>query len=355
MKLRQMPLTGLKPILLGVFGLALVFSIGFAVFQKYSLGNYQTLTYGSLIGQQVINYVIKIVYLFFVIRCTTHLLSTNRSWWVQVGAHVTMLFGFISFCAWAVMWVGHFLSPADYGTSLSDWFSRFTIGLTYNYFIYLTVVAIVIAYFYIEKERDEALKRTEVERLLTESRLLRLQNQLNPHFLFNTLHSISSMIDEDADTAQDAIANLSELLRYNLSFGQQQTIAFAKELDVTSLYTSILKLRFAEKLQFTFDIPEEVEELHVPPFILQPIIENAIKHGFDADHQRLHIAVAAKKSNDRFILLIRNDGAPLSEKYTMGTGLQNIQDRLASIYGSASQFTIENENTHVVVRIQLTI
>lgn len=344
-------MTGVRPWLLLIFGLALLFTLGFSLFQKAYLGYFDSYSYLELIAQQVVNYASKLVYLFFVIRCTTYLLREQRPWWFQAAIHAVLLVGFASFSAFVVMWLGHLLLPDEYFINSTNWFSRFTSGLVFNYFIYLAVVSIVIAYHFIEKERDQSLKRIEVEKLLTHSRLLQLQSQLNPHFLFNALNGISSMIDDDASTAQDAIANLSELLRYNLSFGERQTITLDEEIEITTLYTSLQKLRFSEKLTFEYHIPPDLGGYLVPPFILQPIIENAIKHGFDASHQQVHISVTAQRKGDRLHLIVTNDGAPLKPSYAMGTGLQNIHDRLASLYGAGEWLRIGEAGGKVCVAI----
>jgi signal transduction histidine kinase len=214
--------------------------------------------------------------------------------------------------------------------------------------IYLVVLAAGFArdYFLRYRERQEQAAQLEADKAklqaqLTEARLQTLRMQINPHFLFNTLHAVSSLVERDPRGVRRMIARLSDLLRYTLEHSNTQEIPLQQELDVLHQYLEIQKIRFQDQLDVTEDIAPETLDALVPNLILQPLVENAIKHGISQLETAGHITVKARRDGDHLRLSVHDngpgiegDGAPDLER---GVGLRNTKARLEGLYGDAYQ------------------
>jgi signal transduction histidine kinase len=220
------------------------------------------------------------------------------------------------------------------------------------------------AYLRYRDRRDQAeqLER-ETERLraqLTEARLQTLRMQINPHFLFNTLHTVSTMAGRDPEGIRRAIARLSEMLRYALSTSDRQEVPLDEEIEFLNSYLAIQKMRLDERLAITLDVEPGVRRALVPTLLLQPLAENAVKHGFEGTDETGHLTVRAHRDDDTLIIQVIDDGrglddpSVLSEIETMADGnangepetadqhgLHNIATRLRGLYGGAADWTFE--------------
>jgi LytS/YehU family sensor histidine kinase len=171
---------------------------------------------------------------------------------------------------------------------------------------------------------------------LSSARFAALQAQLNPHFLFNTLNTIAEMVHEDADKADAMIAGLSDLLRRTLDLGNTQAIPLRDELDLVSRYLDIQRSRFGDRLQVTLTIDAAAAEARVPPLLLQPIVENAIRHGLAARLDAGRIDLEAYVHDDTLRLVVTDDGSGETGEVIAGPerlGLGNTRARLEALYG----------------------
>jgi two-component system LytT family sensor kinase len=203
------------------------------------------------------------------------------------------------------------------------------------------------------RERAERLER-EAEQLrarLTSARLEALRMQLNPHFLFNTLHTISTMAGRDPEGIQKATARLSDLLRYALSTADQQEVPLEEELDVLDSYLEIQKLRLGDRLSVSVDVDPAARRALVPTLLLQPLAENAVKHGFEGRDEAGHLSVTATREEDRLVLRVADDGCGVSDETLdalaadgapdEGLGLGTLAERLDGLYGDAAALHFE--------------
>jgi LytS/YehU family sensor histidine kinase len=163
--------------------------------------------------------------------------------------------------------------------------------------------------------------------------------QLNPHFLFNSLHSISSLMHRDVDAADRMIARLGELLRAALNTSGAQEITLRRELDFLTRYLEIEQIRFGARLRFEIDAPPETLEAKVPNLILQPLVENAVRHGVEPHSRPGVIELMARRQDDTLALEVWDNGdglpnGPAAER----VGLSNTRARLQALYGAAHQF-----------------
>ena len=185
---------------------------------------------------------------------------------------------------------------------------------------------------------------------LAEARLEALRGQLQPHFLFNALHAVSSLIDSDPPAARKTIVRLSDLLRATLEV-KAPAVSLAEELALLDRYLDIQRVRFRDRLAVTIDVPDPVRVAAVPPLILQPLVENALQHGIGKRPGPGTLEITAKRTGDRLTLVVRDDGGGLAETYTERIGLGTTRARLAAL-GEAS-LTLANRDRGVEARIEL--
>jgi two-component system LytT family sensor kinase len=197
---------------------------------------------------------------------------------------------------------------------------------------------------------DARLAAERLEKQLTQARLEALQSQLRPHFFFNTLHSIASLIRAGrSPEAISMIARLGDLMRETLNEGAALT-TLNRELEMVRLYLEIQKVRFPDRLQVQFETESKTLQAHVPSLLLQPIVENAIDHGIATLAEGGDIIIESKAEEDGLVLQVRNSGC-LRPAFSEGIGLRNTKQRLNQLYGSRHQFAITNCGGHVTVRI----
>ena len=199
--------------------------------------------------------------------------------------------------------------------------------------IYLVLVLVYYLITYGQKLQERTQQEERLKSLVRESELNALKSQINPHFLFNSLNSISSLTMSNPDEARDMIIKLSDFLRYSLKHREHEYVPLKEEIGRMEDYLSIEKIRFGEKLQYSFDMSKDCEEVKVPTMILQPLFENAIKHGVYESVKQVHIDFICKPENSYLKILIRNDFDPeFPGRKGTGIGLQNVRQRIELSY-----------------------
>lgn len=184
---------------------------------------------------------------------------------------------------------------------------------------------------------DYALRAARLKASLTEARLDALKTQLNPHFLFNTLNSISSLMYTDIEAADRMMARLSALLRSTIHNNGAQEVTLREELEFVDRYLEIEKIRFEERLRVRVDVEPGAMDGLVPAFSLQPLVENAVKHGIGPLESGGSLAIEGRRANGRLVVRITDDGAgPGEGPVREGIGLTNTRARLEELYGSAA-------------------
>lgn len=204
------------------------------------------------------------------------------------------------------------------------------------------------------------LWQTERERSLQSSafaqtaQLEMLRYQLNPHFLFNALNSIRASIDEDAVRAKQMITQLSEFLRYSLLAESKKKISLSEELEAVRNYLAIEQIRFEDKLAVEFDIEKAAEDFQIPNFLLNPLVENAVKHGLQTSKKPLEIKISAKLIGKRFVLEVVNSGTlNSSDRNGDGIGVKNVRERLRTMFGDNAKFELSEDGSTVKARIEI--
>lgn len=224
----------------------------------------------------------------------------------------------------------------------------------------LTMYAALAAFAYATALHDEvrqhAKTEAELSASLTEARLQALQRQLQPHFLFNTLHAVSALIRRDPDAAEAMIERLGRLLRTTLRSGSAAEVTVAQDLVALKDYLAIEEVQMRERLKVTFALGEDVLGAAVPALLLQPIVENSVRHGLQPRGRGGAIHVSVRRASDDLCLEVVDDGVGLSGGGPApgGVGLANTRSRLAQLYGTRQSFSLSGIDTGGVhVRITL--
>jgi LytS/YehU family sensor histidine kinase len=203
--------------------------------------------------------------------------------------------------------------------------------------VYWIVVLGHLGWYSYHRNREREVETAELQRELIAARLEALRMQLNPHFLFNTLHAVSALIHENPEAADRVVARLSELLRLSLDQTKPQEVPLSEELAFLDRYLEIEKTRFAERLQVQKIIDPGVQQALVPYLILQPLVENAIRHAIEPREDLGRLGILACRKNGRLELRVRDNGNGLSHPKDPpareGIGLSNTRSRLRHLYG----------------------
>jgi two-component system LytT family sensor kinase len=212
----------------------------------------------------------------------------------------------------------------------------------FNLLIYWVIVAVSFAFDYYRKYRERELRAVELEKQLAQAKLQALQMQLNPHFLFNTLHSISSLMHQDTEAADRMMVRLSDLLRAALDSSDTQEVTLGQELEILQLYLGIEQIRFGNRLTVNLDIAPDTLDARVPNLILQPLVENAICHGIEPHAKPGHIELRARRADGVLTLEVCDNGGGLPKDVPNreGIGLTNTRARLRTFYGEAHGFEL---------------
>ncbi len=231
----------------------------------------------------------------------------------------------------------------------------------FNLLIYWVMVSVSHAFGYYREAQERALRARELEQRLTAARLQALQMQLNPHFLFNTLNAISSLMRTDMKSADRVLARLADLLRYALDSTEEQEVLLRQELDFLERYLDIERTRFGSRLRVVNEVESGVLDMMVPNLILQPLVENAIRHVFERSMGGGEVRLGARTEGGKLVLEVMDNGPGLGgdevrRKPRSGIGVANTRARLQQLYGEEHNFELkEREGGGVVARVVLPV
>lgn len=308
----------------------------------------------------LIDWLIVVIYMTLIAISTKRFLNKNYSWVKIIAIHVlfSLLIGFIIRLIFDVFNIltGRF-SFQDY--QVAESFNRFMAVIDLNFLIYFAMTFIIYTYYYVKQVKEAEQQRAQLESQLVNTRMKMLSSQLQPHFLFNTLNSISVLVDLNKEKAKDTIADLSDFLREILYSGEENEILLEKELKILEYYLNILNIRFSDHLRIQKVIDPKLLHQKVPALLLQPILENSIKHGYSYDHTDLEVIIRVYAEGKDLVIKVENNGKlldiPQEEVMQRGTGLSNIDARLNNLYGHNYSFKIRNkekqEGVETVVKI----
>jgi two-component system LytT family sensor kinase len=255
--------------------------------------------------------------------------------WIATHFVVSFLFAlvFVTFIAWLI--AGERSVHGGSVLTFSYLFAKFAIGETVWFMMmYWTVVMGNLGWRYYQRHREHELKEAELREQLVEARLDALRMQLNPHFLFNTLHTISALIHENPEAADHTVAQPSELLRMSLDQSKAQEVRLYHELTFLERYLEIEQTRFGARLRIERNVEPGLTDALVPYLILQPLVENAIRHGVEQREETGCVVISARRGNGVLELSVSDNGSGLPDETPReGIGLSNTRSRLRHLYG----------------------
>jgi two-component system LytT family sensor kinase len=235
--------------------------------------------------------------------------------------------------------------------------------LSFNLLLAAIFGSIAVLYFSLKERADRmaiALKEKELNeerltRLKIKAELEALQTKINPHFLFNTLNSIASLISENPKAAESTVEKLSELFRYTLKNAESSNVTLTEELELVRTYLEIEKVRFGGRLQYEIVCENELKDVQLPALLIQPLVENSIKHAIATAVQGGTIKVEAKQVSNECVISVHDSGKGFQDaRNEGGFGLMSIQERLRLRYGDkASLQIVEDDHTHIVITLPI--
>ena len=243
----------------------------------------------------------------------------------------------------------------------TSYWQAYTTFLMVNFFfclgIYWVTLGASLIIRYYQQARERELRTSQLEARLAESRLQVLKFQLQPHFLFNTLNTISELIYKDAESADQMITNLSDLLRLSLEKLEVQEVSLRQELDFLNKYLEIEQMRFHDRLKIEMQVESETLDATVPNMLLQPLVENAIKHGIAPLAQGGTVKISSVRQNGSLLLNVSDNGVGLLDKDVKniieGVGLRNTRARLQHLYGKEHHFELHLKEHGLTLDLRL--
>ncbi len=263
------------------------------------------------------------------------------TWGRSLLAHLlcSVLFSFTYMLVRA--WVGEWQGAASFGDAFQTLLVK---TWHFNLLIYWVIISVTDAFDYYRKYQERERRALELEKSLAQAKLQALQMQLNPHFLFNSLHSISALMHKDVEAADRMIARLSDLLRAALDNSGAHEVTLRQELEFLGRYLEIEQTRFGDRLAVKMDIAPDTLEARVPNLVLQPLVENAIRHGIEPRARPGVIELRAQRRGGMLDLRVSDNGDGLRdhEPAVEGVGLSNTRARLRELYGEAHRLELSN-------------
>jgi len=286
--------------------------------------------------------------IFFSSLAATPLLKRAASSRSQIMIVITVLmFGALA---------GTLLGALANGISLNEF-----IGNSFGFFSQIVVLAVlfgaIVSYLFFSVARisEEKMKRLDVEKISVETELKLLQSQMEPHFLFNTLSNVLSLMDSDRDKARRMLESFTAFLRASFLTARHRTVTLAQEMDVVKNYLDVFAIRMGPRLAYHIDLPDGLRGLPIPPLLIQPLVENAVKHGLEPSIEGGSISLRAERSGDAVRIVVADTGRGSSGHGSGNNiGLGNVRKRLELMYGDRGRLFLEENKPHgvkVVVEI----
>ncbi|MBN1106544.1 MAG: sensor histidine kinase [Deltaproteobacteria bacterium] len=248
---------------------------------------------------------------------------------------------------------------AAVGTLIGAWISGLSLSKVLDSgpasFIQLLLIGVLfgtmITYFFFSRERisqtdaqlqEEQIRRLTLEKKTLETHLRLLQAQIEPHFLFNTLSNVLSLLESDPPAGRKMLVDLTGYLRASLSRSRSETTTLGQEMDLIRVYLDIQRVRMGDRLRYTLTVPETIRSLPFPPMLVQPLVENAVKHGLEPRIEGGEILVKAEEAGDCYRLVVADTGMGLQEEGAGGIGLANVRGRLEALFQGRARLMLQD-------------
>jgi sensor histidine kinase YesM len=260
--------------------------------------------------------------------------------------------------------VGGMVIGSQVGALILQRFFSVIIGKDGSHFLQAVVLALVFGgtatYFFYSKARlksvseaaeEERIRRLSIEKEALKSNLRLLQAQIEPHFLFNTLSNVLSLIDTEPVKGKSMLTDLISYLRTSLSRTLPETTTLDQEITSIKAYLNIQQIRMGERLSFMIDVPDTIMKHPFPPMLLQPLVENAIKHGLEPSIEGGEVLIKAREENSLIRVEVLDTGSGFSSEKNTGVGISNVKERIRLLYGEAGRLILEENRPNGVIAI----
>lgn len=272
----------------------------------------------------------------------------QKSWWIKAGTHLAA--GLVVTFAWYYLYLGLF--DLIFGRELLG--ERFTENrgwiMLSTFMIYLIVFAIIHTIESLKQLHNKEKQTAELKEASRQQEIATLKAQLNPHFLFNTLNSINATVTKDPEQTREMIAKLSEMLRYSLDSFEKEEVNLSEELNFVKTYLTLEKTRLNDRLKIDLAIKDDIKNIPVPPMILQPLVENAVKHGVAPQEKGGMVKLQIYQQNGRLHFQVEDTGRGMSnldvQNDKNGIGLENTNEMLIKRYDKESELQIRENKPH---------
>jgi two-component sensor histidine kinase len=265
--------------------------------------------------------------------------------WKNAFGHVLVAFATGATHLFAALLVMRSVAPEPSAYSLLQGYRSFVGAyLEFDFLLYFAILGAGYLVHYYTRYRTNSLRTAQLEAQLAQAHLDALRVQLQPHFLFNTLHAISALMDEDLEQARRMLVRLGDLLRMTLETQGTHEVTLQQELECTELYLDIERVRFPEQLEVDLLVDPEALEALVPSLILQPLVENSIRYGVAPLEDGGKVTVSARREDGSLVLKVMDNGAGRTAREgkegRTGVGIANVRARLTELYGRAQDFHV---------------
>ena len=324
-----------------VFTAATVVGVYFATQVRYAYSLMMDTPWKAALGVNLTSYYLWALAVPVVIALAHRFPLDSRRWWTHRPAHAVAS---VALTLVQLSGVELVVGLLHLRTSKSQSEYSFAGSIRVNFHsslpAYWLILAACSAWEYYRRSRDREVRASQLEAELASAQLDALRAQLNPHFLFNSLHSISSLMYSDVEAADRMMARLSDLLRLTLETSSQE-LSLREELEILGRYLEIEKIRFEDRLEVEFDVDESVMDARLPAFSLQPLVENSLRHAIAARESGGRIAIRAFREDGRLRVSVRDDGPGLGEVSSRrGVGLANVRARMERLYGERQSLVL---------------
>lgn len=339
-------------------GLSLLIALLYTLFYNALLSNAEDIPFLAALTGTILSTFVKLVLLFgswYLIVRELHSLNS----WAKAGLH------FLGATVYSVVWYYGYLYLFDMffgieflqgGGFIED---RIWVILS-AFFEYVIVFSIIHVIVSIQKLKEREQQAAELRELSNRQQIANLKAQLNPHFLFNTLNIINAMVSKDVDQTRNMIAGLSDMLRYSIGSFEKEWVALSEEMEFVEQYLELEKHRYGDRLQYNILMDEELTNVEIPPMIIQPIVENAVKHGIGPTEKGGTIKITLTHNRNYMTVAVTDTGRGLTDpeevKSSNGIGVRNTDEHLEKRYGEDSKLQFESvvpDGTKVWFRIPL--
>ncbi|MCX2679799.1 histidine kinase [Galbibacter sp. EGI 63066] len=308
--------------------------------------------FGEMFTVYTIDWIFVISFMLIVMMLTKWLLEKEVKWRYIFSIHLLLALT-LSFLAGVI---APLVIPTNEPYALESVMYYFVLNIHLNILIYTSIALITYNYFHLRKIKEETARAEALENTLLQSKIKVLESQLEPHFLFNTLNSISSLITQNQVGAQNMVADLSSFLRKVLEMRNFEMITVEKEMTILEDYMALILKRFRDDLKIETQIDPDTHQVKIPGMLVQPLIENSIKHGYSLKHSLLKIKLSIFNKVDKTHIVVENDGKKMPNtglKGFSGFGLSNVHNRLQAYY--KEDFSLEIKNVDGGVKTEIVI